>query len=257
MTNPEPSPCGCDEREALSSPHANPPGQPALRYRLGAHRSFLRRMVTRLSQQATSTGQRPLAALTTRAAADPSLALLDAAATLADVLTFYQERIANEGFLRTATERFSVLQLARAIGYELKPGVAASVYLAFTLDDTPVSPAETVIPAGTQVQSIPAKQSELPQTFETSVEFVARKAWNALRPRPTRPQDLSKGATTLYLAGVETRLQVGDYLLLVGAERERDPGNECWDLRRVLSVTAYPTATGGYTVVTWEPGLGS
>lgn len=257
MTNPQPSPCGCDEREPSPSPHANPPGQPALRYRLGAHRSFLRRMAARLSQQVTSTGQRPLAALATRAAADPSLALLDAAATLADVLTFYQERIANEGFLRTATERFSVLQLARAIGYELKPGVAASVYLAFTLDDTSASPAQTVIPAGTQVQSIPAKQGELPQTFETNVEFVARKAWNALRPRPTRPQDLSKGATTLYLAGVETRLQVGDYLLLVGAERERDPGNERWDLRRVLSVKTYPDATGGYTVVTWEPGLGS
>lgn len=257
MTNPEQSPCGCDEREPLPSPHANPPGQPALRYRLGAHRSFLRRMVARLSQQATSTGQRPLAALATRDAADPSLALLDAAATLADVLTFYQERIANEGFLRTATERFSVLQLARAIGYELKPGVAASVYLAFTLDDTPVSPAETVIPAGAQVQSIPAKQGDLPQTFETSVEFVARKAWNALRPRPTRPQDLSKGATTLYLAGVVTRLQAGDYLLLVGAERERDPGNERWDLRRVLSVQTYPDAAGGYTVVTWAPGLGS
>ncbi len=257
MTNPEQSPCGCDEREPLPSPHANPPGQPALRYRLGAHRSFLRRMAARLSQQATSTGQRPLAALATRDAADPSLALLDAAATLADVLTFYQERIANEGFLRTATERFSVLQLARAIGYELKPGVAAGVYLAFTLDDTPVSPVETVIPAGAQVQSIPAKQGELPQTFETSVAFVARKAWNVLRPRPTRPQDLSKGATTLYLAGVATRLQAGDYLLLVGAERERDPGNERWDLRRVLSVQTYPDAAGGYTVVTWAPGLGS
>ena len=44
------------------------------------------------------------------------------AACVADVLTFYQERIANEGFLRTATERRSVLELARAIGYELKPG---------------------------------------------------------------------------------------------------------------------------------------
>lgn len=257
MSATEQSPCGCDEREAQPSPHFNPPGQPALRYRLGSHRSFLRRMIARLSQQALAAGQRPLAALTTRDAADPSLALLDAAATLADVLTFYQERIANEGFLRTATERSSVLQLARAIGYELKPGVAAAVYLAFTLDDTPASPAQTVIPAGTQVQSIPAKQGELPQTFETSVEFVARKAWNALRPRPTRPQDLSKGATTLYLAGVETRLQPGDYLLLVGTEREHDPGSERWDLRRVLSVQAYPDTTGGYTVVKWEPGLGS
>jgi len=33
-------------------------------------------------------------------------------ATLADVLTFYQERIANELWLRTATERDSLLRLA-------------------------------------------------------------------------------------------------------------------------------------------------
>jgi len=251
------SPCGCDERRAVPSPHYNPPGQPALRYRLGTHHSFLQRMMARLSQQSDATGRRPLATLTTRDVADHSLALLDAAATLADVLTFYQERIANEGFLRTATERQSVLFLARAIGYELKPGVAASTYLAFTLDDSPAAPAQTVIPAGTQVQSIPSKQGELPQTFETTDEFVARKAWNALRPRVTRPQNLNKGSQTLYLAGVDTRLQPGDYLLLVGTERERDPGSERWDLRRILSVTPYPDSTSGYTVVTWEPGLGS
>ncbi len=251
------APCGCDERTTAPVDHHNPPGQPALRYRLGVHSTFLRRMIARLTQQATPAGQRPLSALTTRAASDPTLALLDAAATLADVLTFYQERIANEGFLRTATERRSVLELARAIGYELKPGVAASVYLVFTLDDSPQAQEQALIPAGTQIQSIPVKQGELPQTFETDTAFMARRSWNVLQPRLTRPQDLSKGARTLYLAGVNTRLQPGDYLLLVGAERERDPGSERWDVRRVLTVTPYPDPTGGYTVVTWEPGLGS
>jgi hypothetical protein len=71
-------------------------------------------------------GDRPLTDLATRALDDPSMAILDAAAVVADVLTFYQERIANEGFLRTATERRSVLEMARAIGYELNPGVAAT-----------------------------------------------------------------------------------------------------------------------------------
>ena len=44
------------------------------------------------------------------------------------MLTFYQERIANEAYLRTATERVSLLELARLIDYELRPGVAASTY---------------------------------------------------------------------------------------------------------------------------------
>ncbi len=235
----------------------NAPGQPRLRYRLGTHRTFLRRMVARLSQQQSEDGRRPLAKLTTLATDDPSLALLDAAATLADVLTFYQERIVNEGFLRTATERLSVLHLARAIGYELKPGVAASTYLAFTLDDSPTAQEAVTIPAGTQVQSIPVKKGELPQTFETSDEFIAHRAWNLLKPRLTRPQDLSKGAQTLYLAGVDTRLQPGDFLLLVGEERRKHPGSEQWDLRRVLTVEAKTGEGEGCTVVTWEPGLGS
>ena len=60
----------------------------------------------------------PLRSLTTREESDPSIALLDGWATVADVLGFYQERIANnEGYLRTATERRSVLELARLVGY--------------------------------------------------------------------------------------------------------------------------------------------
>src|SRR6185436_1009485 len=132
-------------------------------------------------------GTQPLGALTTRATDDPAIALADAWATVGDVLTFYSERIANEGFLRTATERRSVLELARAIGYELQPGVAASTSLAFTVDE-PVGPPGPVplptrvtVPAGTPVQSVP-QQGELPQTFETSTAIEARVAWNALRP---------------------------------------------------------------------------
>ena len=45
------------------------------------------------------------ARLRTRDDDDFTIALLDAWATVADVLTFYQERIANESYLRTATER--------------------------------------------------------------------------------------------------------------------------------------------------------
>ena len=45
------------------------------------------------------------------------------------------ERIANEGFIGTAIQRRSVLELARMIGYELAPGVASSAHLAFSVED--------------------------------------------------------------------------------------------------------------------------
>jgi hypothetical protein len=131
-----------------------------------------------------------LARLTTRAPDDVTVALLDSVATVADILTFYQERIANEGYLRTALERRSVLELARAIGYELSPGVAAAVHLSFLVEDAPGAPLQCLIPKGTQVQSVPP-QGKLPQVFETTDEFLARAEWNVLRPRQTRPADMA------------------------------------------------------------------
>src|ERR1700751_578434 len=123
--------CGCWSGTAIDTPAAkfNRPGLPAIGYRVGTQRDFKATLLARLS----STDYPALAGLGTRSESDYTIALLDAAATMADVLTYYQERIANEGYLRTATERRSVLELARLIGYELRPGVAASVYLAYTL----------------------------------------------------------------------------------------------------------------------------
>jgi predicted phage baseplate assembly protein len=200
--------------DSLLPEHYNRPGLPAIAYRAGTHPTFLRRMFDRLLTQTLEAGSRPLARLKTREPDDPAIALLDAWAIAADVLTFYQERIANEGYLRTATEQRSVLELARAIGYEFHPGVAAGAFLAFTVEEPEaLKTTRTVtVPQGTKVQSIPG-QGQRPQTFETSAEIVARHAWNALRPRLTQPQALN--TKELYLAGVNTHLKAGDLLLLV------------------------------------------
>jgi predicted phage baseplate assembly protein len=189
------------------SPIYNRPGLPALAYRAGVYGSFLRRMLARLPHQeirdGTGEGSRPLVDLTTRAADDPAIALLDAWAVAADVLTFYQERIANEGYLRTATERRSLLELARTIGYELNPGVAATAHLAFDVEDPPPAAprGQALIPGtepvtsalvsrNTRVQSVPGP-GEQPRTYETGADFTAHVEWNALRPRLVRPQRLA------------------------------------------------------------------
>src|SRR5207247_831372 len=75
-----------------------------------------------------------LQGLTTRRDDDYAIGLLDLWAALADVLTFYQERYANEAFLRTATQRESIARLARLLDYRLAPGAAATTQLAFTRD---------------------------------------------------------------------------------------------------------------------------
>jgi hypothetical protein len=210
--------CGCCEPDPLPSPIYNRPGLPALSYRAGSYGTFLRRMMNRLSAFALPDGdhegERPLADLSTRELDDPSVALLDASAVVADVLTFYQERIANEGFLRTSVERQSILELAREIGYELSPGVAAGTYLAFTIEEAPGAPTSAEIPQGSKVQSIPP-QDKLPQTFETTEAITAHKEWNAIKPRMTRGQHIWTDTKRLFLAGTATNLKQGDRMLIV------------------------------------------
>jgi len=209
--------CDCCSGPSILTPlpTANQPGMSALTYRVGTWAAFLQTMQARLSSQ----GYPELAALTTRDPADPSIALLDAWAILGDVLAFYQERIANEGYLRTATERRSVLELGRLIGYQLRPGVSASVFLAFTIDK---NAAPVTIPAGTAANSVPGPGEQM-QTFETSDPLQARPAWNTLKPRLTQPQtkdvitktkDVITSPYRLYLQGTATRLQPDDPLLI-------------------------------------------
>lgn len=205
-------PCrDASRRTPLST--ANRPGLDALRYRVGTHSSFFETMLRRLSTHRLPAGDRPLAGLTARTTDDPSIALLDGWATVADVLTIYQERIANEGYLLTATERRSILELARLTGYRPRPGVSASVYLAFEMEQDQ----NAEIPPGTRAHSTPEEPGDLPQSFETDQAIEGRFAWNALRPRMSRPTDLSLslfGEGEFHVDGVLTGLKPNDPLLI-------------------------------------------
>lgn len=202
--------CGCCEGIERLTPVEpfNRPGLDALVYRVGTHARFKTSMLAEIGTR------RRLRSLTTRQDDDLGIALLDAWAVVLDILGFYQERIANEGFLRTAIQRRSLLELGRLIGYELAPGVAAGTFLAFTLDDKEGSPAEILIPGGTRVQSIPG-QDELPQAFETSDDLRARPEWSELLPRLTHPQTFHADTRVFYVEGATTGLTKGDPVLLV------------------------------------------
>lgn len=247
-----PTDCGCCAGLTVETPAAvtNRPGLSAISYRVGTHSQFKDSMLAALSAAELPA----LKELRTRADDDFTIALLDGAATMADVLTFYQERLANESYLRTATERRSILELARLIGYELHPGVAASTALAFTLDDAAGAPTETVIDIGTKVQSIPGPD-EKPQTFETVEKITARLEWNALKPKMSRASIPKFGDRWVYLKGIATNLKPGDAILLVGKERENDAGSERWDFRRLTKVTT--DAEANRTRIEWNEGLGT
>ena len=235
------------------------PGLSAIAYRIGTHGQF------KSSMLAAACTDRALATLRTRDDDDFSVALIDAWAVVADVLTFYQERIANESYLRTATEPRSVQELAKLVGYELSPGVAAETCLAFTVDDSaarPNLPAQAlamlpekiVIQKGTKVQSIPGP-GELPLTFETTEEIEARPEWNALNPQSSVVRMPAFEDVSVMLKGTATNLAPGDFLLIVSKKRETDPGSELWDVRRLASVEV--DFENDRTLVRWHDPLGS
>jgi hypothetical protein len=229
----------------------NLPGLPAIVYRTGSWATFRESMLARLS----SADYPALAGLTTRDSDDFSIALLDAGSVMLEILTFYQERLANESYLRTATQLQSLTELARLIGYQPAPGVGSLVYLSFSLSSAPGSPTDPTtqaitIPKGTQVQSVPA-QNQTPQTFETSADTLAKADWNALPVQTGIPWTPTAGAVSAYLQGTATQLQPGDAILIVGD----DHSGRQWDLRIVASIQA--DTSKGRTYVTWSNGLAS
>ena len=174
---------GCEEQKILTpTTIINQPGLHTLVYRVGTHASFFETMKARLSSSEFPS----LASLKARDYHDPSIALLDAWATVADILTFYQERIANEGYLRTAKECRSILELASLVYYTPGPGVSVSVFLALTIEDG----YNTEIPTGTRVESLPSSGG-MPQPFETFEPLAARADLNTLKPRTTEPQRIT------------------------------------------------------------------
>src|SRR5262249_40589970 len=188
----KPDTCGCCQLpETTPLPADNRPGLSAIVFRVGTYATFRQSMLQRI------TGRPALSALQTRRDDDYAIALLDLWSTVADILTFYQERIANEGFLRTARLRDSILRMARLLDYQLRPGVAATTALAFTLDRD----ATLRIPVGLRVQSVPA-DDERPQTFETLESIQARAALIRVRivPAPQGFNPLDRGAVSAVLA---------------------------------------------------------
>lgn len=234
--------CGCGAGAPATPERVlNAPGLTAVDYRVARHGSAKAAILRGMSDHELPA----LAGLGARDDADLTVALADGFAAMVDVLTFYTERYVQEHYLRTATERLSVVELSRLIGYRPGPGVAADAWLAFTVDEpvtVPHVPPEPVrVPVGTQVQSVPG-QEEAPVTFETVTEIIATAGGNALAPVSTSwPTSLS-GRTFVHLAGVGHRVQRGDVLLVVGPQRIASSTSAEWAAPTVAEVSEDPVA---------------
>src|SRR6516162_8637060 len=103
--------CGCCAGTSVQTPQQpnNLPGLSVVARRIGTWATFKESFLARLS----SSDYSALAQLKTRSDDDFTIAFLDAAALVLDILTFYQERLANESYLGTATQLRSLIELSR------------------------------------------------------------------------------------------------------------------------------------------------
>jgi hypothetical protein len=234
--------CGCCKPavDAGTPSITNRPALSAIDYRIRDYGSFRRAMIERIPSK------KALAGWTARDETDYGIALLDMWAYLGDILTFYQERIANEAFLRTAVHRESVRRLAALLDYHPAPGAAAVAYVAFALEK-----AKTLqIPVALRLQSVPG-QGEKPQKFETVESIAADAALNLLRIHgvPVAFAPFPKGATSIPLASAEIP-KSGTAPLASGA-----PLAIFDHLGMELKTVTAATTDGEVASVAWQPAI--
>ncbi len=197
----------------------NRAGLPRIAYRIGRYADFVEAMTRGIDAAPELTGW------THRDADDPGIALLEGAALLADILSFYQEHYANEAYLRTAAWRESVAELVRLTGYRLAPGIGGRATLAFEArGDKPVTIREG-FPVKAELEDL-----TVPADFQTDAALTAWPhlgRFNLYRARRYLPT-LAEGSSSFELAKVNNAgdslnlaafdLKVGDRLLLQPAE---------------------------------------
>ncbi len=182
---PPAAPPGCCAQapQPASLRPSNPPGLSAIQYRIGTFTSFRRAMLGQVARPDLLPGiLNPFANWREGSDGDYQTMFVELWAYLADILTFYQERIANEAFLPTATQLDSMSRIAALIGYRPSPGAGAGGMVAFT-----VAKGKTVsVPANFRVGS-KAQPPKTAAVFETAVPLLASEEHNAVPLSPVAP----------------------------------------------------------------------
>lgn len=141
---------------------------------------------------------------------DFGVMLLEMWAYCCDVLSFYDETIANECYVRTARQRASLRRLVGLLGYLPRPALAASVNLALLADGRqPVS-----LPAGIAFRSS-AFSGNAPQVFEMDEPAVLAPQNNRLILNQVRPTRFTGGGSSLLIQPGDANVIAGDSVMLL------------------------------------------
>jgi hypothetical protein len=145
---------------------------------------------------------------TDRLEADAGVMMAELMSAVGDEMAYYQDRVAREGFLETATQRRSIRRHARLVDYHMHDGLGAFVWLEIIVED----PGSRDVDAGTAVFALSSGNDRI--DFEVGYELneavtIPKKKYNVNASRNVLfphlwDEDqtcLPVGTTSLYLEG--------------------------------------------------------
>jgi hypothetical protein len=228
----------------------NLPGRDGIAYRIGNYTTFRHALLQARTGETelSSSNRTQVAKQVWRPSAEGDLALqmVEWWAYLADVLTFYNERVARQAYLRTTELPESVNRLIRLLGYRPRPGIGAVGVLAALAE----GPKPFTLPKGFQVQSKPGPGKQ-PQVFEleadTKVGALATGPSTSAQgtidaepaPDPTRFRLLPdpSNSVSVFLQGTSSAVKPGEEVLLLLAAKSPKTSGPSFVIATVSSVS--------------------
>ncbi|MCB0628743.1 MAG: hypothetical protein R2824_25495 [Saprospiraceae bacterium] len=201
--------CPCDEF-VFPVPLNIPAGLDHLPRQIAVFPEFRRAM---LAATRAPVGQHPLEEWRARAKDDLGIMLLEMWAYICDNLSFYDEVIAQEAYLRTAFRRPSLRRLVDLLGYLPVPAVAARAELAALADGRNL----VKLPVGTAFRS-KGFDDEAPQVFELDKEAVIHPLTNNWNIEAPHPGIILKANPQSLLIQPTTAIGEGSRLLIIDTE---------------------------------------
>ncbi len=200
--------CPCDQ-QIFPPPLGIPAGLSALPRQIASFPEFREAMLARILSEP------PLLEWRARRSDDFGVMLLEMWAYVCDSISFYDEVIADESYVRTASLRPSLRKLVALLGYIPRPAVASGVDLALLVEGRQ----PFVVPAGTQFRS-GAFPGGAPQIFEVTADTRVHPFLNRWLLERARRTTLTPGPYYLmdqsgFLVDAKTnRLKAGQIVLV-------------------------------------------
>ena len=227
--------CPCD---AYPDPRVvlNRPGLATIAYRADDFAGFRRALLRPQPHEHALVGWHP-------APGDLGLQLLEWWAYLADILTFYNERVANEDYLRTAQLPASVSALVALLGYTPRPAIGAVGQVA-AVRSTARPNEPLVIPAGMQLANT-ATPGVPVETFEAAAATFAGGSDTAIVLEPSarllRPGGSELGS--VLLQGSVAGIAAGDDVIVL--PRDVTAAESSWVVATVEATASESDPNGG------------